>query len=60
MKRFALVQVHPDRSGVIRVIGPYDSEEDAKGALPEIQDFLVDSFGLWDTVPIHDLRGLFE
>lgn len=60
MSRYALVESHVDRSGVIRVLGPYDSEEAAKAALPDVLDFLIDSHGVWDAVPIHDLRGLFE
>lgn len=60
MKRYALVQSELDRSGIIRVIGPYNTEEDARGDLPEIQDFLVDSYGHWDVVPVYNLKGLFE
>lgn len=59
-KRYALVHSYTDRSGVLRVVGPYPSEEEAIEALPDVEDLLRDGFGVWDVVPIHDLKGVFE
>jgi hypothetical protein len=54
MKRsFALVVSEWDGSGIFRAFGPYDSEADAKGAEPKLQDLYgPEGIGKWEVVPM--------
>lgn len=58
IRRYVLVLLYSDRSGIIQAFGPYDSEEEAlraKTAIPEALPAIPG--GLWDVTLCADLES---
>lgn len=58
MKRsYALIVSHWDNSGIIRAFGPYDSEDVAKAAEPQLQDlYQPEGIGKWEVIPMFNIN----
>lgn len=54
--RYAIVLSYVDRSGVVQVVGPYDTEAEALAARPALEAVPVLGMAgcLWEVVPCTD------
>jgi hypothetical protein len=54
-KAWSVVESYSDRSGVMRVYGPYASEVDAVRVIPRLEEFFFTSGGIFEVIPIWDV-----